>query len=97
MKVYGTPICMHCRNFMAINKSRHLNLEYINITENTKNLKEYLVVRDTHEAFKDIRGKERIGIPLFVEGDKITMDMDEAFSWIGQEKVKEEEIIEKED
>lgn len=95
MKVYGTPLCIDCRNFIAINENRGLNLEFFNITESTKNLKEYLVIRDTSEYFKDLRGQEKIGIPFFVEGDKITFDINEAFSWIGQPPVREEEIVEK--
>lgn len=96
MKVYGTPLCIHCRNFLAVCKSRNLDLEFVNITESTKTLKEYLVIRDTHPAFESTRGREKIGIPFFVEGDTITFNVDEALSWIGQEPVREEEIVEKE-
>lgn len=32
MKVYGSDICIDCRNFKHINKLRDLNLEYTNIT-----------------------------------------------------------------
>lgn len=97
MKVYGTPLCIHCRNFLAVCKNRNVDIDFTNITESTKTLKEYLVIRDTHPAFADTRGREKIGIPFFVEGDKITFDMDEGLSWIGQPPIRFEEILEKED
>jgi glutaredoxin-related protein len=95
MKVYGADICIDCRNFKHINKTRGLNLEYIDIVENTTNLKEFLKIRDTSEVFRACRERGGIGIPCFVQEDKVTLDINEAFSWIGQEAVKEEEIVEK--
>ena len=38
MKVYGAEICMDCRNYKAIQKTRGFEAEYIDITENTANL-----------------------------------------------------------
>ena len=35
MKVYGTDICIDCRNYKAIQKNRGFEAEYIDITENT--------------------------------------------------------------
>jgi glutaredoxin-related protein len=95
MKVYGTEICIDCRNLKHIMETRKLNLEYIDITENTANLKKFLRLRDTSEAFAECRQRGGIGIPCFVDEENVTLDIDEAFSWIGQEPVKEEEIREK--
>ena len=97
MKEYSTPICMHCRNFKAIAKGRNLEIEYVDITENTKNLKEFLYIRDHNPIFKEVKEEGCIGIPYFVDGNRSTFDVDEALSWMGQEKVREEEIVEKED
>ena len=36
MKVYGAEICVDCRNFKAIQKNRGFEVEYIDMTENTK-------------------------------------------------------------
>ncbi|MBO5070787.1 MAG: hypothetical protein J6C37_10570 [Roseburia sp.] len=95
MKVYGAEICIDCRNYKHIAKARNLELEYVDITENTANLREFLHLRDTEKAFDVVRESGGIGIPVFVEGDRVTLDMDEAFSWIGQLPVKDEEIVEK--
>lgn len=95
MKVYGTEICMDCRNYKAIQKARGFEAEYIDITADTSNLKEFLSIRDTEAMFDDVKAHNGIGIPLFVNDDgRKTFDINEAFSWIGQEEVREEEIIE---
>ena len=97
MKVYGTDICIDCRNFKRINESRNLGLEYIDITGDTAKLKEFLALRDHCGAFDACRQRGGIGIPCFVEGDRVTLDMDEAFSWIGQPPVRSDEILEHRD
>ena len=96
MKVYGADICIDCRNYKAIQKSRGFAAEYVDIVENTMNLREFLQIREQDPGF--VPGKEHggIGIPLFVREDGAkTLDLDEALSWIGQPPVEEHEIPEK--
>ena len=96
LKVYGAEICIDCRNFKAIQKKRGFEAEYIDITENTKNLREFLQIRDNDPVFDPVKEHHGIGIPLFVKEDGTkTFDFDEAFSWIGQPPVKDDEIEEK--
>ena len=96
IKVYGTDICIDCRNYLAIQKSRGFEAEYINIIANTTNLREFLKIRDLDPIYDSIREINGIGIPLFVREDGVkTFDFDEAFSWIGEPPVREEEIVEK--
>lgn len=95
MKVYGTEICIDCRNYKAIQKARGFEAEYVDITADTTNLKEFLKLRDTEEIFAPVREHSGIGIPLFINDDgKMTFDIDEAFAWIGEPPVKDEEIVE---
>ena len=94
-KVYGSNICIDCRNYKAIQKSRGFEAEYLEITENTTLLKEFLEIRDTDPIFDPVREHHGIGIPLFVREDGTkTFDIDEAFSWIGQPPVEPDEIVE---
>ena len=69
MKVYGADICIDCRNFKAIQKNRGFEVEYIDITESTKNLREFLEMRDADPAFEPVKARHGIGIPLFVRED----------------------------
>ena len=75
-----------------------LKYPYIDITEDTAKLREFLQMRDNDPIFDLLRAHSGIGIPLFVKEDGTkTFDINEAFSWIGQEPVKEEEIVEHRD
>lgn len=95
MKVYGAEICIDCRNYKAIQKARGFEAEYVEITENTTNLKEFLKLRDTEQIFDEVRAHNGIGIPLFINDDgRKTFDIDEAFAWIGQAPVSDDEIVE---
>lgn len=95
MKVYGAQICIDCRNYLAIQKTRGFEAEYINIMEDTGKLREFLAIRDKDPLFAPLRERGGIGIPLFVNEDgRKTFDIDEAFSWIGQPPVRQEEIVE---
>ena len=95
-KVYGTELCIDCRNYLAIQKNRGFEAEYINIVESTKNLKEFLGIRDCDPIFEKVRENHGIGIPLFVREDGLkTLDINEAFAWIGQPVVEDSEIVEK--
>ena len=96
MKVYGADICIDCRNYKAVQRSRGFAAEYIDITENTANLREFLRLRDSEAMFAPVKEHGGIGIPLFVREDgAMTLDVDEALGWIGQPPVEEQEIPEK--
>lgn len=96
MKVYGAEICVDCRNYKSIQMNRGFEAEYIDITENTKNMKEFLEIRDTEAIFDEIKERHGIGIPLFVREDGTkTFDINEAMSWINQPAVRDDEIVEK--
>ncbi len=100
IKVYISPICIDCRNLMAILKARGIEEQFqlINITEDILLLKEFTTLRDHNPAFADKKADpagSSIGIPAFVKEDgAISFDFDEAFAWIGQPPVQEEEIVE---
>lgn len=96
MKVYGTDICIDCRNYKAIQMNRGFEAEYIDIIENTANMKEFLKMRDLDPVFEPVRENHGIGVPLFVREDGLkTFDIDIAMSWIGREPIKEDEIVER--
>lgn len=95
LKVYSSDICVDCRNFKAIQKNRGFEVEYVDITENTMNLREFLGIRDCASIFDEVKQRGGIGIPLFVMDDNMTFDINEALSWIGQKSVEDDEIVEK--
>lgn len=94
LKVYGSDICIDCRNYKEIRKKRGFSDEYVDITENTTNLKEFLEIRDKDPVFEAVKEMGGIGIPLFVreDGEK-TFDLNEALLWMGEKPVKEEDFF----
>ena len=95
MKVYGTPICIHCRHYKAIQKERGFEAEFIDITKNTDNLKKFLAMRDEEPLFEQVKKNYGIGIPFFVNEDgRKTFDLNEALSWMGEKPVDPKAVFE---
>ena len=70
IKMFGAPICCECVAAKeALLKSNQVEIEYINITETTANLKEFLKYRDSEAMFDEIKKAGGIGIPFFILED----------------------------
>ena len=90
MKVYGAEICIDCREFKKLMAERGFEVEYVDITESTLNLRTFLKLRDEKSAFDEIKARGGIGIPAFEKEDgEVTLDLNTALSWIGQEPAEE--------
>lgn len=79
MKVimYGAEICPDCVEAKAVLATvPGIDLEYRDITENTRILKEFLYYRDHEALFAPVKEAGSIGIPFFVmEDGKKTFDI----------------------
>ncbi len=82
MKFYGSMICSGCREAKALFEEKEIPYEFVDITENVTNLRAFLHFRDTLPMFDDIRKEGRIGIPFFVDGERMTLDETEAMEWV---------------
>jgi len=91
MKVYGASICGDCRNFKALAEEKHIEHEYVDITASTANLREFLGLRDSLPMYDAVRARGGIGIPLFEQDGKYTLELEEALGWIGLTIEKPEE------
>lgn len=72
--MYGAAICPDCVEAKAILEKREdIQLDYKNITESTKTLKEFLAYRDNDQLFVNIISEGKIGIPFFIleDGKKV--------------------------
>lgn len=68
--MYGAEICTDCVAAKGILLNREdIDLDYRNITENTKTLKEFLSYRDHEEMFRPFIEAGKIGIPFFILED----------------------------
>ncbi|MDF2801087.1 MAG: glutaredoxin-like protein [Anaerocolumna sp.] len=68
--IYGAEICPDCVEAKEmLKKSPEIQVEYKNITESTRVLKEFLTYRDKDAIFDEVKEDGRIGIPFFILED----------------------------
>lgn len=68
--MYGTAICPNCVEAKEkLEKCPEIKLDYRNITESTKIMKEFLSYRDHEALFAEVIEQGRIGIPFFILED----------------------------
>ena len=68
IKVYVMESCPDCVEV----KQRYSNdtgFELVDIGKQARDLKDFLVLRDTHPAFEKVRERGNIGIPCFIKED----------------------------
>ena len=68
IKVYVMESCPDC---VEVNQrySNDPGFELVDISKQARDLKEFLVLRDTHPAFVKVRERGNIGIPCFIKED----------------------------
>lgn len=76
LKFYGSHICSGCREaLMLFQEKGFADFQFVEITENTDNLREFLGLRDHREELKEAKEEGRIGIPCFLREDgSITLE-----------------------
>lgn len=76
MKFYGTMICPDTVYADKVLRKNGIDIEYIDITASTANLKEFLALRDSKDEFASKREAGKIGVPSFLLDDgSITFDV----------------------
>ena len=69
LKIYGSllcPDCVQCKNDLT---AAGVDFEYLDFSEDLRNLKAFLSVRDSDPQFAQVKEKGSIGIPCIVEED----------------------------
>lgn len=69
MKFYGSMICIDTVNADKVLRKNKVDVEYIDITANTSNMKEFLRLRDLRSEFDQVKEAGNIGIPVFLKDD----------------------------
>lgn len=68
IKVYVMESCPDCAKVKEL-YGNDPQYELIDIGKQSRNLKEFLVLRDNHSAFDKVRERGTIGIPCFIKED----------------------------
>lgn len=69
--VYGTPICPDCQPIREYLDSKGFEYDYVDITAQIMNLKEFLALRDSRAEFDVMRENKYVGIPVLLMDDKV--------------------------
>lgn len=69
LKIYGSllcPDCVQCKNDLT---AAGVEFEYLDFSDDLRNLKIFLGIRDKDPQFDEIKERGSIGIPCIVEED----------------------------
>lgn len=78
LKIYGMMICPDCVECREALDRAGVEYTFLDFSRETKNLKEFLKIRDTSDLFDKARAEGNIGIPCLVAEDgRITLDWEE--------------------
>ena len=69
LKIYGMMICPDCVECCAELDKAQIEYEFLDFSKETKNLKEFLKIRDGSTLFDKAREEGNIGIPCIVRED----------------------------
>ena len=82
LKIYGSDLCPDCIQCKAELDAAGVAYEYLSITDDLRNLKAFLALRDQDPAFGSVREEGKIGIPCILREDgSVTLDWAE---YVGQ-------------
>lgn len=78
LKIYGSMLCPDCVQCREELDKAGAEYEYLDFSENLRNLKEFLKIRDENEIFVAFRAEGKIGIPCILRADgSVTLDWKE--------------------
>lgn len=78
LKIYGHMQCPDCQKCREDLDRANVEYEYLDFSENLRNLKEFLALRDSSEVFLEVREKGSIGIPCIQREDcTVTLSWEE--------------------
>jgi glutaredoxin-related protein len=91
IKVYGSKMCPDCRNCELNFKTYGVEYEYYDINESLRNLKTFLIYRDTEPVFDRLKAINDIGIPACIdESGKVFTDWEGMIREMGHEVLSED-------
>lgn len=78
IKIYGSMLCKDCVQCRQELDRAGVAYEYLDFSDDLKNLKEFLTIRDGSPLFDEVREKGGIGIPCIVkEEGSVTLNWTE--------------------
>ena len=69
LKIYGSMLCPDCVACCEELSRAGVSYEFLDFADNLKNLKEFLLIRDREDLFREVQSNGTIGIPCIVDID----------------------------
>ena len=69
LKIYGSQLCKDCVDCLEALDHSGVAYEFLDFSENLRNLKEFLALRDQSPMFAQVKKEGKIGIPCLVGED----------------------------
>lgn len=74
-KIYGSMLCPDCVECRENFDRAGISYQYLDFSEDLRNLKEFLALRDVEPCFDPVRRDGKIGIPCIVAEDgRVSLD-----------------------
>lgn len=74
LKIYGSLLCPDCVRCKEELTSAGVEFEYFDFSDSILNLKDFLMIRDTHAVFDSVRQAGGIGIPcILTQSGEVTL------------------------
>ena len=88
LKIYGSKMCPDCVICKANLDYYHIEYEFLDINENLKTLKDFLVYRDTYPVFDHLKEVHDIGLPALVDNETVFTDWENYLKEKGFEPIQ---------
>lgn len=78
LKIYGSMLCPDCVQCRKDLDKAGIKYAYLDFSEDLRNLKSFLTIRDTAPEFAKVKAEGKIGIPCIVREDEtVTLSWEE--------------------
>ncbi|MCQ8211191.1 glutaredoxin [Cetobacterium somerae] len=75
--VIGSHLCPDTIYAVCKLKEKKINFDFRDISSNFTALKEYLSLREANPIYEEVKIKGGLGIPCFLKGEEITLNLDD--------------------
>lgn len=72
--IYGSEQCPKTMKILETCRERGIEVNYINLEKDLKNIWKFVIMRDKYPAFDGARKNERLGIPCIICANGVLFD-----------------------
>lgn len=90
LRIYGSEMCSDCIACKKNFDHYHIEYEFLDVCKDLKNLRQFLILRDSKECFVRLKKINDIGLPAIVKEDgEVFTDWEKYLAEQGKEVIYE--------